>query len=931
MGRGEQAEYHNAGQPTINNSRIDLVFDTETTTDRYQNLTFGSCGVWVNGKPDRFLIFFDHELPKPSTDIIKAYNIQYNTEKILNDKLPGTTFNSYELMTKEEFVENVLFPYVFQARANCICFNIPFDITRLAIKFSESRKYNNGFSVTLSENPNNPRIVIKHIDSKRAFVELTNPDRSKGKKKKKRRPFRGNFLDLRTFTFVLTNEGYDLGRALPDFGSKFRKMSPEEHGKITPEYITYNINDTLATYDLYVQALKRYRWYCLDKTPTKLYSPASIGKALLDKIGILPFHFKNPEFPEEILGYVMMGYYGGRTETRIRKEPRLITCLDYISMYPSVFVLLNMYRFLIAKNILREDATKDAQTLLDKITPEDIRNKELWNDFTIICELEPNEDKVPVRSSYGNKYALNIGINYLISTDGSTIWYTLIDLIAAKMDQGKAPRIKRAIRFIPSEPQDNLNSITYLKGLPPLEPGADLIKYLIIERDHIKKLMKSPEWEGKKDTEEYRELEISEQILKIIANSTSYGIFIQLNPEDADSEEVTIFCDQTFTAEVNKIEKPGPAFNPIMAVFLTAGSRLILATAEALITRENGYFAYCDTDSIFISPEHVPMIQEFFRDLNPYGVHIEDMFKIEDNKSRKKKVKRVVKLENVWLYAISAKRYVLYHVHDNGAIEILKYSSHGLGHLMNIDEAQIWMDILTLHYHPEEADEIFQRYKGKYAFSKLAITTYDIWARVNKRNQGKPLKEQIKPFNFILVGTSYRTDPETKQPIIPTWPYNSADDKEFAKLPYMPFIDYKTGKTYTNPPAAGQEFSTEFYLKPMDEVLYDYVNHPEAKSEGDTGLLKSRYLHINKASIHRIGKESDDIENSLIFGLPSDSYGEVANIYQAISNLTPKDAGKLGIPERTLRKWKAKIREGKPLNMKNSVIIKLKRPIESIE
>ena len=67
---------------------------------------------------------------------------------------------------------------------------------------------------------------------------------------------------------------------------------------------------------------------------------------------------------------------------------------------------------------------------------------------------------------------------------------------------------------------------------------------------------------------------------------------------------VTVYGMNDFETKVEKFEKPGKSFNPIMSVFLTAGSRLILATAEKLVTdNDGGYIAYCDTDSIFVSPQ----------------------------------------------------------------------------------------------------------------------------------------------------------------------------------------------------------------------------------------------------------------------------------------------------------------------------------------
>jgi len=53
------------------------------------------------------------------------------------------------------------------------------------------------------------------------------------------------------------------------------------------------------------------------------------------------------------------------------------------------------------------------------------------------------------------------------------------------------------------------------------------------------------------------------------------------------------------------------------------------------------------------------------------------MFKIEKDDNDKP-------LKNVMFYGISAKRYCLYDINDDN-ITIRKYSTHGLGHLLNIN------------------------------------------------------------------------------------------------------------------------------------------------------------------------------------------------------------------------------------------------------
>ena len=115
-------------------------------------------------------------------------------------------------MSRKEFVERVFYPHVYQARAKCIGFNLPFDLSRLAISYGKARKFAGGFSLKLSANPAQPNIRIKSINSKAAFIEFTKPVRKNSQKKKQR--YKGFFLDLKTFSFALTNKSYNLVGAL---------------------------------------------------------------------------------------------------------------------------------------------------------------------------------------------------------------------------------------------------------------------------------------------------------------------------------------------------------------------------------------------------------------------------------------------------------------------------------------------------------------------------------------------------------------------------------------------------------------------------------------------------------------------------------------------------------------------------------------------
>ncbi|KAF6246372.1 hypothetical protein C6990_09605 [Nitrosopumilus sp. b3] len=229
------------------NDSIHLVLGYDRKSD------YGTCIIWINQKISKSLFF--------CTD-----NTKQSAIKKLDSRFP--------IYSRREFVEKIFFPYVQKARAKCIGFELPYIISRLATHTTESRRHPNGFSFTLSDKAKIPHIVIKNIDSKSQFIEFNKTFR---KKIKDNIPYyRGCFVDCKTLGFVLTNNSYDLESIISDFDVPIvLDESP--------------INYALAVYSLYRQLMNRFKMFCLDKLENKLFSPATIGKSYLEKIGIIPF------------------------------------------------------------------------------------------------------------------------------------------------------------------------------------------------------------------------------------------------------------------------------------------------------------------------------------------------------------------------------------------------------------------------------------------------------------------------------------------------------------------------------------------------------------------------------------------------------------------------------------------------------------------
>ncbi len=356
-----------------------LVFDCETTADQYQNLIFGSYKIYDNHILADSGIFYD---PKFVTD--KKIEVLKKSDK--------------KVIPVREFVDEIFLVDTYDRQTLCVGFNLPFDLSRLAIDFGYGRKSNNsGFSFKLTNDKRYPRIIIRHIDSTKSFIRfgtsgLTNLQLA------------GNFLDLRTISFALSSEKHTLESACEFFGSPIKKKLVEEHGKITKQYVKYNQNDVDATYSLYQKLVKEYKKYNLTKPITKIFSPASIGKSLLDDIGILPFD-QISKVSMQTLGFLMSSYIGARTEVRIRKEPTLVRYLDFLSMYPTVCILQNMWSFVTAKEIHEEEYTDWTREFVRKISLDDLNNPKTWKEMTVLVCIKPDSDILPVRAKYGNKHA----------------------------------------------------------------------------------------------------------------------------------------------------------------------------------------------------------------------------------------------------------------------------------------------------------------------------------------------------------------------------------------------------------------------------------------------------------------------------------------------------------------------------------------------
>src|SRR5260370_41214721 len=90
--------------------------------------------------------------------------------------------------------------------------------------------------------------------------------------------------------------------------------------------------------------------------------------------------------------------------------------------------------------------------------------------------------------------------------------------------------------------------------------------------------------------------------LKVLANSGSYGLFVEVNTETNSKEKkVRYFSGEKSGKKLTSyLEKPGAWYFPPLASLITSGGRLLLAMLEKCVQSVVGSYLFCNTNSLCI-------------------------------------------------------------------------------------------------------------------------------------------------------------------------------------------------------------------------------------------------------------------------------------------------------------------------------------------
>lgn len=132
-----------------------LVFDTETRDEPGQRLLFGSFQI---READRLVhrgLIMGDECDAKEKRILRAFAAEHQIQ----------------LYSREDFV-TLLMAEVAELGTTCIAYNLPWDLSRLAVRWRQPRGDDGSFKLHLSYNSFKPHVRVTHIARNKAFISM---------------------------------------------------------------------------------------------------------------------------------------------------------------------------------------------------------------------------------------------------------------------------------------------------------------------------------------------------------------------------------------------------------------------------------------------------------------------------------------------------------------------------------------------------------------------------------------------------------------------------------------------------------------------------------------------------------------------------------------------------------------------------------------
>jgi hypothetical protein len=396
--------------------------------------------------------------------------------------------------------------------------------------------------------------------------------------------------------------------------------------------------------------------------------------------------------------------------------------------------------------------------------------------------------------------------------------------------------------------------------------------------------------------------------LKILTNATSYGVFVEVNVqrESGEMEVCGLDAEETFMEAGSKVEEAGDLFCPLLGVTIASGSHLLLALLDTVTSSFGGEVVYQDTDSAFVTPAKIaPSVAAKFDSLNPYSEPCA-FLKDETYDKLNPKLKdgsrlpmpKAVRETTLRFFGLSSKRYCLFVRDRHGRAVVRTASDHGLGMYQVPKDREgfirrVWESVIRATEEGEEAGEGFSPFP---ATAEFALTTPALWPRVSNI-------EGMKPFSFMTI--QYK-DPAALQEGV----------EAFELLPYI------SPKEAAWPALADKDGARNW-----EHVVSEHSHPPNRKYlPGPEGRIIRREVSVRGSSIFGLGKEGAKLALRLKLGKAGGASPAVfVDWKHRLLAMGRTECRRLGLPYRNVKRWKARLRSGRPL--RSDALARLKRAL----
>lgn len=511
-------------------------------------------------------------------------------------------------------------------KAWLVMWDAPWVVSRVAANYAEGRGRNYGaWSFGMFDRPDStepgdgfPRAIVRQLGEETSFQRWGNVPKGA--------PSAGPIIDLRCLVRGLLGNGVGtLEAACREFGVE----PPRSLGG--PGALADRVR---AISELAEACFRECDWrerrQGVDRAslrptgilsdPRRLYSSGSAASQMLRTINVEPLAERVIEGEvghDRAVGAFASAFFGGRAEVDIARRPGdRVQHWDFSACYGNCARLVGGSSVMLADRLVVGDCTGEVEEELGRLARARdpmalLLDPSWWRRWgLVVVKVEAVRSLLPLRVPDGKRAGeFSVRRAPLTTAPDSSAWYMVTDLAAAVLagSQGQL-RVVEALRLRPEGKASGLYPVV-LPGevaFDPYSEGADLFVSLLESR---RACAQAPGWSA-------RERSRREQGVKGLLVSTASGVVGRVDydqvPERPERRSGAVVPtrevigpegERISVDTADGVERPGPDFFPPLASAVTAGSRLLLALVERMVSDKEGRVHQVLTDALTVSAD----------------------------------------------------------------------------------------------------------------------------------------------------------------------------------------------------------------------------------------------------------------------------------------------------------------------------------------